>query len=145
MNLLDHVPPGQLWRFLLVGTWNTIFGYSLYALFTAGLTGRIPYAYIAASLLSSLISITVSFLGYKWFVFKTTGNYVREWVRAVMVYSVGIALGAVLLAPVVFLVTRVTGRPKAAPYIAGALLTCVNGVISFFGHKNISFRPTAGH
>ncbi len=143
MNLLDHVPPGQLWRFLLVGIWNTGFGYGLFALLTALLTGRIPYAYIAASLLASLISITVSFLGYKWFVFKTRGNYFQEWVRAVIVYSVGIGVGAVLLAPVVYLITLLTGRPKQAPYLAGALLTCINGVISFFGHKNISFRQAA--
>ena len=28
---------------------------------------------------STVINITVAFLGYKWFVFKTKGNYLREW------------------------------------------------------------------
>jgi putative flippase GtrA len=82
----------------------------------------------------------VAFLGYKWFVFKTKGNYLREWIRCVMVYAGGILIGTVLLLPAKVLVQRVTGNPKTAPYIAGALLMGVNVLISFFGHKKISFR-----
>ncbi len=31
-------------------------------------------------------------------------------------------------------------RPELAPYIAGAILTVVTVLFSFFGHKNFSFR-----
>ncbi len=54
-------------------------------------------SYLAGSLRSSLLNITVSILGYKWFVFKIRGNYRREWVRRVLVYIGVIALGLVLL------------------------------------------------
>jgi putative flippase GtrA len=135
-----HIPPRQLGRYLLVGAWNTAFGYGSYVVFTAALDRYMPASYMAASLLSSLLNITVSFLGYKWFVFKTTGNYLVEWVRCLMVYSGGIALGLALLPPTVFLVSRVTQNPAAAPYIAGALLMGFNVVFSFVGHKNFSFR-----
>src|ERR1035437_8903670 len=80
-GLTRHIPPGQFGRYLLVGTWNTLFGYGTFALFTAVLNPFVPHSYILASLLSSLLNITVAYLGYKWFVFKTRGHYLREWMR----------------------------------------------------------------
>ncbi len=138
-SLFRHVPPGQLLRYLMVGAWNTLFGYATYVVFTA-LLSRVHYGYVLASLIANLLNITVAFLGYKWFVFRTRGHYLREWVRCVMVYSTVILLGMVLLPPVVYLVSHVTGRPKAAPYIAGLLITGMTVILSFLGHKTISFR-----
>ena len=142
-SLVRHIPPGQLGRYLLVGLWNTAFGYSTFAILTAVLDRYVPASYMAASLLSSLLNITVSFLGYKWFVFKTKGRYLREWARCVMVYSGGILLGLALLPPTVFLVAFVTGNSRNAPYIAGALLLVLNVVLSFFGHRRFSFGHIA--
>jgi putative flippase GtrA len=139
-KLLRLAPPGQFTRYMIVGLWNVGFGYAAYAFFTAIVSPHIPHGYLAGSLLASLVSITVAFFWYKWFVFKTRGNYWREWIRAVSVYSTVVALGLILLPPTVFLVTQVTGNPKSAPYIAGALLTVLNAGICFFGHKKISFR-----
>jgi putative flippase GtrA len=95
---------------------------------------------MAASLLSAMLNITVSFLGYKWFVFKTRGNYLKEWGRCLMVYSGSILLGLALLPPTVFLVSYLTGNPSAAPYIAGALLLGLQVILSFLGHKRFSFK-----
>jgi putative flippase GtrA len=107
-----------------------------------------PASYLAASLISSVLNITVSFLGYKWFVFRTKGHYLGEWLRCLAVYSGTIALGLVLLPPTVLLVGYVTGNPRSAPYIAGALLMGVQVILSFLGHKTFSFRargtPTPG-
>ena len=139
-NLTKHVPPGQLGRYLAVGVWNTAFAYGTYALFTALLDRHIPLAYLAASLISSILNITVSFLGYKWFVFKTRGNYLKEWLRCLTVYSGSIALGLLLLTPTVVLVRQLVAEPRAAPYIAGALVLGVQVILSFVGHKHFSFR-----
>ncbi len=143
-----HIPAGQLGRYLVVGVWNTAFGYATFALFTALLDRYVPASYLAASLISSLLNITVSFLGYKWFVFKTRGNYLKEWGRCLVVYSGSIALGLAMLPPTVLLVEYLTGNPRAAPYIAGALLMAAQVVLSFLGHKNFSFKsggkPPAG-
>ena len=145
--LADHIPPGQLGRYLLVGVWNTAFAYGTFALFTALLERYIPASYLVASLLASVLNITVSFIGYKWFVFKTQGNYLKEWLRCLMVYSGGILLGLALLPPSVFAVAYLTGNPRAAPYIAGALLMGVQVILSFVGHRTFSFKggglPTA--
>ncbi len=139
-SLTEHIPAGQLGRYLLVGGANTAFAYVMYAVITLLLSGVMPASYLAGSLLSSLLNITVSYLGYKWFVFKTRGNYLQEWTRCVVVYSGAIGIGLMMLPPAVFLVRYVTGNSGAAPYIAGALVMAVQVVISFLGHRNLTFR-----
>ncbi len=139
-RLTRHIPPGQFGRYLVVGIWNTAFGYGTFALFTALLDRYMPASYMAGALLSGVLNITVSFLGYKWFVFKTKGNYLREWMRCLMVYSGSILIGLASLPPTVFAVSYVTGDPRAAPYIAGALILGVQVILSFLGHRTFSFK-----
>ena len=139
-RLLRGVPPGQLGRYLLVGIWNTMFGYGIFALLTALLDIYMPASYMVAALLSSVLCITVSFLGYKWFVFKTRGNYFKEWTRCLLVYSGSIVMGLVLLPPVVFLMSYLTGNPRSAPYLAGAVILSLQVIISFLGHRTFSFK-----
>jgi putative flippase GtrA len=67
--LAKHMPPGQVLRYLLTGAWNTLFGYGTFALFTMLLAPLGRQSYILAVIPSTLINITVAFLGYKWFVF----------------------------------------------------------------------------
>jgi putative flippase GtrA len=73
-RLRQHIPPGQLGRYLIVGMWNTGFAYGTFALFTALLDRYMPASYMVASLLSSVLNITVSFLGYKWFYIQNKGT-----------------------------------------------------------------------
>lgn len=133
----------QAIRYGVVGAWNTIFGYGCYSLFTLILSGLGPHSYMLANLIATPINITVSFLGYKWFVFQTKGNYIREWLRCIAVYSSTFVLSMVSLPPLVFCIRRLAGLKEAAPYLAGAAVIGVTAVVSFFGHKHISFwrRP----
>ena len=101
-GLTRHIPPGQFARYLVVGVWNTAFAYATFAFFTAILDKVVPQSYMLASVLSSLINISVSFLGYKWFVFKTKGNYLREWIRCVGVYGGNILFGLAVLPVMVY-------------------------------------------
>jgi putative flippase GtrA len=138
--LAKHFPPGQFGRYLLVGVFNTAFGYGTFALFVAILDRAMPHGYILASVISSVMNITVSYLNYKWFVFKTKGNYLREWARCVAVYSSAIVINVLLLPVVVYAIRRWTNLFAAAPYIAGAVLIGCTTIYSFVGHKNFSFR-----
>lgn len=139
--IVDHFPPGQFGRYLVVGLVNTGFGYGTYAGLTALFTPHIPFAYMLASLISSFTNVSFSFLNYKWFIFKTKGNYLREWVRCIAVYSTAGVIGTAMLAPTVFLVRHLTPADHSAPYIAGALLMTANILAGFLGHKNFSFAP----
>jgi len=139
-GLTSHVPPRQFFRYLLVGGLNTLFGYTCFAFFTSLLQPRMTYGYVVASLISNPLAITVSFLGYKWFVFKTRGNYLREWGRCVLVYIGSMLISILMLPLVVHGLRRFTPWDKAAPYIGGALIMGCSVVYSFFGHKHYSFR-----
>ncbi|HTV14232.1 MAG TPA: GtrA family protein [Acidobacteriaceae bacterium] len=139
----DHFPPGQFGRYLVVGLFNTAFGYGTYAGLTALLTPHIRFAYMVASIISSFVNITIAFLNYKWFIFKTKGNYLREWSRCIVVYGSTMGIGTLALPVVVFLVRFLTGAGRSAPYIAGALLMSANVLAGFLGHKHFSFAPPA--
>ncbi len=138
--LTRHIPPGQFLRYLLVGGWNTLFGYGTYALFTALLMPRLRFGYIYASVFSSLLNITVAYLGYKFFVFKTQGNYLAEWLRCILVYGSAMLPGLVLLPLLVEGLHSIFHLGQSAPYIAGALVMGLTVIYSFFGHRNFSFR-----
>lgn len=139
-RLTSHIPPEQFGRYLLVGLWNTLFGYSDFAALTYVLAPVVPHSYIPASIIAAPLNMTVAYLGYKWFVFKTRGNYLREWSRCMVVYGSAMVLGIVSLPLVVFLVRVATGLDRSAPYVAGALLMGFTVIYSFLGHKNFSFR-----
>jgi putative flippase GtrA len=141
--ILSHIPPGQFGRYLLVGIWNTLFGYGAFAAFTALLDPVVPrgYGYLVAVVPANFLSITVAFLAYKWFVFKTKGNYLREWIRCVAVYGSSMLLTLILMPFVVEAIRHTTRYYRQAPYIAGALLTGLAVIYSFIGHKTFSFRP----
>jgi putative flippase GtrA len=143
-GIASHIPPGQFLRYLLVGGWNTVFGYGCFFLANRWLaTVMTAYSYLVASLLSSLVAITVAFLGYKWFVFRTRGNYLREWLRTLAVYSGSILISTLALAPLVGLIRHTTRYQTQAPYIAGAILAAFNVFSSFLGHRHFSFRKSA--
>ncbi len=130
----------QFARYILVGGFNTTFGYGLFALLNWSFSGLGPYCYMYAAVLANLIAITVAFLGYKWFVFRTHGNYLIEWIRCLGVYGSSMVIGLVGLPIVVPILREHMRRPERAPYLAAAIMTVVTVLVTFLGHKNISFR-----
>ena len=143
-SLTRHIPAGEFLRYIAVGAWNTIFGYGCFMLFTWFFIHLLPaqptimtsVAYVFAA----FVNITVSFLGYKWFVFRTKGNYLLEYSRSFSVYLPTLAINAVAIAPLTVFLRRATPFPQEAPYIAGAVLMVITVVLSFLGHRHISFR-----
>jgi putative flippase GtrA len=140
LRATSHIPPAQFGRYLIVGTFNTLFGYLSFAALTALLAPIIPVSYLAAVVLSTPLNITIAFLGYKWFVFRTKGNYLREWARCFAVYISGTVMAMVLLPILVAVLHYGLGMTKSAPYVAGAILTIFGVIYNFFGHKKFSFR-----
>ncbi|HOE66528.1 MAG TPA: GtrA family protein [Candidatus Hydrogenedentes bacterium] len=134
--------PRQFGRYMLVGLFNTAFGYAVYAGLTYALTPRLPHAYMAAAVIGSVLSITVAFVGYKVFVFQTRGNWLREYLRVYMVYGTSMLTNLILLPFVVAAAAFFLTRKEYAPYIAGAALQGGTILMSFFGHRHFSFRAT---
>jgi putative flippase GtrA len=141
-----QVPATQFLRYLLVGGWNTVFGYVCFAAMNHWIAKIMPaYAYMAAYLASSIINISVAFLGYKWIVFRTRGTYLREWLRTVAVYSGGMLVSVLALAPLVGLIRHATRFQTEAPYIAAAIVMIFTVLSGFLGHRHFSFRRDNNH
>lgn len=140
MKARSHKSVGQFVRYIVVGGFNTVFGYGLFALLTWSFKGLGTYNYMYAAVVANVISISVAFLGYKWFVFRTRGNYLIEWIRCFGVYGSSTLIGLAGLPILVPILRHALRRPEQAPYIAGALLMIITVLFSFFGHKNFSFR-----
>lgn len=125
--ILDH----QKVMYLLVGGWNTIFGYcmglSLYYLLY-------DYLHLLVILvMTNMLTISMSFFTYKLFVFKTTGNWLIEYVRCYVVYG-GIALVGMLL---IWIMVDFIEVPF---WIAQALIVMVTVVLSYASHKRFTFK-----
>lgn len=146
-QLTRHIPPGQLFRYLLVGGWNTLFGYACFFVCTKMFLrlepGQPSLMASAAVVASTLVNITVSFFGYKLFVFRTTGNTLHQYLRSFVVYLPTMAISAVAIAPLTALFEHAGPVQKWAPYIAGAVLQAVTVVVSFVGHKKVTFQETS--
>ena len=140
MTTLSLRPLPQFVRYILVGGFNTLFGYFVFALLNWLFSSFSSYSYLYAAVPGNVIAITVAFLGYKWFVFRTRGNYLIEWIRCVGVYGSSMLIGLVGLAIFVPILRHHLRNPQLAPYLVGAVMTAVGVIISFLGHRNISFR-----
>ncbi|MGD0482210.1 MAG: GtrA family protein [Terracidiphilus sp.] len=136
----SHRSVGQFVRYIAVGGFNAVFGYGLFALLTWSFRGLGHYNYMYAAVLGNFVAISVAFLGYKWFVFQTRGNYLIEWIRCFGVYGSSALIGLAGLPILVPILRHILQKPERAPYIAGAILMVVTVLFSFLGHKNISFR-----
>jgi len=117
-------------NYLLVGGWNTVFGYFIFVLLYYLLVHRLHYMLIF--IISNIISISNAYVGYKTFVFKTKGNYLREYIRFYMVYSTALIINLGLLPLAVEFI-------HLSPLSAQGIIMVVNVIFSYFGHKYFSF------
>ena len=140
------LPSGEVVRFLLVGGFNTAFSLALssgFVLLFGHLFPRLgkPVIVDFAFAISTPLSITIAFLCYKHFVFRTKGNYLKEWLRCFAVYSVSVPMGLAILPAATLLFHRIKTLPPNAPPI---LALIVNSVLiacySYFAHKKFSFK-----
>jgi putative flippase GtrA len=130
----------QIVRYLVVGGLNTAFGYGSFAILNYLITGHIPYPYMVANVLANVVSITFAFVGYKYFVFRTKGNVLREYFRTYVVYGTSMLVGLALLPMLVFALGSVVHPVSLVPYVAQAICTVLVVFVSFFAHKKFSFR-----
>ncbi len=171
-------PAGQVVRYLCVGLFNTAFAYVTFAVVLTLLNNALPQrllylTVVLSSVIVTPLNITVAFLGYKFFVFRTQGNFVGEWLRCFAVYGTGMIPGLIALSALTRLLQstfhrdsvplhailgnfeqHLSGAPlrwvshiatgKAmAGYVAGALMIVFTTLYSFMGHKHVTFKAKA--
>jgi len=121
-------------RFVLVGGFNTAFGYALFVLFEFGF--NMPY--LLALYGSYLISTIVAFILHRRVTYRAsgTGRVLVDFVRFQGVYVVSLVFNSVALPVGVELL-------HGEPTVVQAVIVVVSAVVSYFGHKFFSFRRPA--
>ena len=115
-------------RFLFVGALNNLVAYAIYAAcIHAGLF------YAVALLISNIFAIFHSYLWNKYFTFKKREKSGAEAVRFLLVYIVIYAVVNLILFVRVDIL-------KLNAYIAGIISMIIATVLSYIGHKRISFQ-----
>lgn len=118
----DH---NQLLRYILVGIFNTAFGYGAYAaLLFLGLK------YPIASLIALVLGIVVSFTTQGTIVFKNAnaGTFVKFVLSWILIYIINVFLISIFV------------RLSFDPYWAGAIATAPITILSYFILKLIVFH-----
>ena len=126
-------------RFILVGIWNTIFGYLVFilleTLFSIILSPRYV-AYMSAMVIGQVIAVINAFIFHKYYTFRsrTKGkDLIKEFFRFTTTYIFTFILSLILLP----ILVEVFDIP---PKIAGAVLILILTVISYLGHSKFSFK-----
>ena len=174
-RIVNLFPGGQFLRYILVGGFNTLFGYTTFAITLTLLSKAIPSRFLSlsaplSSILCTPLNITVAYFGYKWFVFRTRGNHLVEWLKCFAVYGSGMIPGLVALGALTRLLQRelhthtaalhaglshieahlqgsalrlvqTAAHGKSLPgHLAGAIVIGVSTIYSFVGHKKVTFQ-----
>ena len=118
-------------RFILVGGFNTIFGFSFFACLYSFLHEKLHYLIIL--IFSNFVSIIVAFFMLKFFVFKTKHNYLKELLRCFITYLAIFFLNSVLL----YLLVNLFNQHVL---ISQLFITLTIVSLSYTGHKHFSFK-----
>ena len=122
--------------FLIVGAANTVIGFGWFALFqyTVGQS----FGYMVTLVCAHVASVLCAFVLYRRFVFRVRGHVWRDLARFESVYLVSLGINAILLPLLVEFA-------HLAPIVAQALIVFVTTLVSFFGHREFSFRRPRDH
>lgn len=85
------------------------------------------------SVLSNLIAITFSFLVYKAFVFRTQGNWLKEYLKCFIVYGGSALFG-------IFMIWLLVDGFSINIWVAQFLTIAITVAGSYFGHRNFTFK-----
>ena len=132
-------------RFLLVGGFNTAVSFLIYYGFLYITQGKEQLSL----LLMNLININISIATMRYYVFRSTGNFLKEYTKAFSSYIVLYFVNMGLLAFFVRIVhitenlspdNILLGIPNLNKAVAQICCICIITCITFFVHKYFSFR-----
>jgi len=132
---VKNIISSKKFKYLVVGGWNTVFGYFVtIALFYLL---RENFNIVQIGILSNILGISMSFSTYKIFVFKTKGNWLKEYIKSYLVYGISAIISIFLLWVLIELL-------ELNIWIAQALSMITTVILSYIGHKNITFNDSSG-
>ncbi|NOS87434.1 MAG: GtrA family protein [Methylococcaceae bacterium] len=136
---------GEKLRYLLVGAFNTVSGYSVFAALWLLWGDALPYQlwgyalnYLIVLVISHIINVTSAFICYRIWVFKKQGGIVGDFIRFNMVYLGAFGFNMAVLPILV-------GQLHFHPLVAQALVIAVTVVSSYILHRRFSFKLGKQH
>ncbi len=82
-------------RYLLAGSWNTVFGLGC-SYFLYWLLHRY-FHYMLILVFTNILAVSMAYMTHKMFVFRTKGNVVREYIKFYFVYGACFLFGLATL------------------------------------------------
>jgi putative flippase GtrA len=118
-------------RYVIVGGWNTVFGYAAFAGLTLSLHQRLHYVVIL--LIGHIVTVSQGFVLHRSVVYRVTGHLFRDFSRFQMMYAGALAANAALLVALVH-------SAHLPVLLAQALIVTALPLVTYFGHKHFTFR-----
>ena len=125
LNLNDKI------KFVLVGGYNSLFGYLTFCFLQILLMSKMHYLLILT--IGHFISVLNSFLSFKFLVFHSKGNFLQEYLRVNLVYIGYLIANALLL----FILKDIIGINI---FISQLFCVITLAILVYFGHKYFSFK-----
>jgi putative flippase GtrA len=116
--------------YLVVGGWNTAFGYGVWAILQYLLGDHLHY--LVVLVVAWTLAVLNAYLGYRYLVFRSTGPILRELPRFSLVYFL------TLLANLALLPVALNVLPFSI-YLIQAILTVVVVALTYATHRYYSF------
>ena len=118
-------------RYVLVGGWNTLFGWAVFV--ALQLTVGATIGYMAVLVIAQVVSIINAYLCYRWLVFRVQGSWWLDFFRFSTVYWIVFALNIVALP----LMVSVLGMNVI---VSQTVFVVVTVIASYIAHNRFSFR-----
>lgn len=125
-------------RFLVVGVWNTVFSTGCLWVFENYIPHD-PNSVLQKQLILTLVwvvGVTQNFFTFKLLVFRTKGNWLKEYARMYVTYAVTFVIQSVL-------VQVLSARFGLTLFLANIPVIFIVMILSYLGHKYFTFRPHA--
>ncbi len=131
-KLFDRFFSAPRWfRYLAAGGYNTAFSFALFTALYFLLKDHISYLWVL--IINHIISVFHSFVVMKIFVFKTKGNFFKEYLKCNVTYASTLAINFVSLYVMVSLL-------DFNVLISQFVCTIAIAALTYFLHKGFSFK-----
>lgn len=122
-------------RFLVVGTYNTLFGWGVFALLHLAFADRVHYLWLLV--VAHFAAVTNAFVAHRQVTFQAQGSLVSQFLRFNLSYLGALGLGLVALPLGVSMF-------HAHPLVVSAVLTVLTVGVSYLLHRHFSFSRKSG-
>jgi putative flippase GtrA len=119
-------------RYLLVGSFNTLFGLGLFGLLLALFEDRVHY--LALLVISHVVAVLTAFVLHRKFVFRVKGQVLQDLWRFWTVYLAALGANLVLL-PLAVEVAHLS------PLVGQICVLAVTATATYVAHARFSFSP----